>query len=122
MIEENKLASIIKDISKDVSLLEPVVADVDASFDSMFLKFKPQNFVTLSSKYSAVIGQIDKIIRESEKALSISTDQKQYNSRSNTPSLQKKEINEENILEQHSELNSTNKEEVIESDDSKHEE
>ena len=74
----------IKIISKTVSDLEPLLADLDSSFDSTALELKPQIFSSLSAKYANVIGQVDRIIRLSQNVLT-KTDESYHPSRPHTP-------------------------------------
>ena len=74
----------IKTISKTVSDLEPLLADLDSSFDSTALELKPQIFSSLSAKYANVMGQVERIIRMSQHVLS-KTDESYHPSRPHTP-------------------------------------
>lgn len=85
--ERNELVEVAKGLSKTLTELQPLVADLNVSCDPMYLELRPQNFVSLSAKYTAAIGDLDKIIRESQKALAIS-ERGFYLSRPQTPNQQ----------------------------------
>lgn len=88
--DPNKLTEIVKSLSKTLTDLQPLVADINASFDSMYLELRQQNYVALSAKYTAAMSNLDKIIRESQKLLSIS-ENAYHLSRPQTP-IQQAEI------------------------------
>ena len=84
LIQMSNFRDNVKEISKNVSDLAPLLADFDASFNSLDLELRPQNFSAFSAKYTTIFSQIDKIIRESQHVLT-TTDSTYRPSRPHTP-------------------------------------
>ena len=67
-IEE--LLELVQNTSIDSVDLEPLVLELNLSFESFFVSNKTQYFSTITSKYASLMNKIDKIIRQSQNIIS----------------------------------------------------
>ena len=64
------LVDLLKNAAREGSELESLVSDLNNAFDTMYGPYRAQQYATINAKYTTVMSKLEKVIRQSQNALS----------------------------------------------------
>ena len=64
------LIDLLKNAARESSELESLVSDLNSLFDSIYGPYRAQQYTLINAKYTTVMSKLEKVIRQSQNALS----------------------------------------------------